>query len=76
MTSRIKDNTGSQGRLVEVCSMESKKDDGSEKARFVVVRDEIYKRYTAQQKAKNQVASSTVKSDEETDYGGVYQCVE
>ena len=44
-----------------VCSMESKKDDGSEKARFVVVRDEIYKRYTAQQKAKNQVASSAVK---------------
>ena len=48
MTSRIKDNTGSQGRVVEVCSMESKKDDGSEKARFVAVRDEIYKRYTVQ----------------------------
>jgi hypothetical protein len=30
MTSRIKGNTGSQGRVVEVCSMESKKDDGSE----------------------------------------------
>ena len=44
MTSRIKGNTGSQGRVVEVCSMESKKDDGPEKARFVVVRDEIYKR--------------------------------
>ena len=61
MTSRIKGNTGSQGRVVEVCSMESKKDDGPEKARFVAVRDEIYKRYTAQQKAKDQVASSAVK---------------
>ena len=50
MTSRIKGNTGSQGRVVEVCSMESKKDDGPEKARFLVVRGEIYKRYTAQQK--------------------------
>ena len=48
MTYRIKGNTGSQGRIVEVCSMESKKDDGSEKVRFVEVRDEIYKRYTAQ----------------------------
>ena len=48
MTSRIKGNTGSQGRVVEVRSMESKKDDGSEKARFVTVRDEIYKRYTDQ----------------------------
>ena len=48
MTSRIKGNTGSQGRVVEVCSMESKKDDGPEKARFVAVRDEIYKRYTSQ----------------------------
>ena len=41
--------------------MESKKDDGSEKARFVAVRDEIYKWYTAQEKTKDQVASSTVK---------------
>ena len=41
--------------------MESKKDDGPEKARFVVVRDEIYKRYTDQQKAKDQVASSSLK---------------
>ncbi len=46
MPSRIKGNTGSQGRVVEVFSMERRKDDGSEKARFVVVRDEIYKRYT------------------------------
>ncbi len=64
MTSWIKDNTGSQGRVVEVYSgvvMEIKKDDGPEKARFVEVRDEIYKRYTAQQKAKDQVASSTLK---------------
>ena len=38
MTSRIKGNTGSQGRVVEVCSMESKKDDGPEKARSVAVR--------------------------------------
>ena len=48
MTSRIKGNTGSQGRVVEVCSMESKKDDGPEKARLVAVRDEIYKWYTDQ----------------------------
>jgi len=41
--------------------MESKKDDGPEKARFLAVRGEIYKRYTAQQKAKDQVASSTLK---------------
>ncbi len=41
--------------------MESKKDDGSEKVRFVVVRDEIYNRYTAQQKAKDQVVSSPLK---------------
>ena len=41
--------------------MESKKDDGTEKARFVVVSDEIYKRYTTQQKAKDQVASSALK---------------
>ena len=61
MTSQIKGNTGSQGRVVEVCSMESKKDDGPEKARFLAVRGEIYKRYTAQQKAKDQVASSALK---------------
>ena len=30
MTSRIKDNTGSRGRVVEVCSIECKKDDGTE----------------------------------------------
>ena len=41
--------------------MESKKDDGSEKVRFVEVRDEIYKRYTAQQKTKDHVASSALK---------------
>ena len=41
--------------------MESKKDDGSEKARFVAVRDEIYKRYTTQQKVKDQVATSVLK---------------
>jgi hypothetical protein len=41
--------------------MENKKDDGPEKARFVEVRDEIYKRYTSQQKAKDQIASSAVK---------------
>ena len=41
--------------------MESKKDDGPEKARFVAVRDEIYKRYTSQQKTKDQVASSVLK---------------
>ena len=38
MTSRIKGNTGSQGRVVEVYSMENKKDDGPEKVRFVEVR--------------------------------------
>ncbi len=41
--------------------MESKKDDGPEKARFVEVRDEIYKWYTARQKDKDQVASSALK---------------
>ena len=41
--------------------MESKKDDGPEKVRFVVVRDEIYKRYTVQEKVKDQVASSDLK---------------
>ncbi len=41
--------------------MESKKDDGPQKARFVVVIDEIYKRYTTQEKAKDQVASSVLK---------------
>jgi hypothetical protein len=41
--------------------MESNKDDGSEKARFLVVRDEIYDRYTVQQKDKDQVASSALK---------------
>ncbi len=41
--------------------MESKKDDGPEKARFVVVRDEIYNRYTTQQKVKDQVVSSVLK---------------
>jgi len=61
MTSQIKVNTGGQGRVVEVCSMESKKDDGPEKVRFLEVRGEIYNRYTAQQKAKDQVASSTLK---------------
>jgi hypothetical protein len=61
MTSQIKGNTGSQGRVVEVCSMESKKDDGSEKVRFLPVRGEIYKRYTTQQKTKDQVTSSTLK---------------
>ena len=40
--------------------MEIKKDDGPQKTRFVV-RDEIYKWYTAQQKAKDQVASSALK---------------
>jgi hypothetical protein len=61
--------------------MESKKDDGTEKARFLAVRGEIYKRYTAQQKAKDQVASSGPphsrgQIDEEADCGGVYQYVE
>ena len=42
MISQIKGNTGSQGRVVEVCSMENKKDDGPEKARF------LYNRYSAQ----------------------------
>ena len=46
MTSRIKDNTDSQGRVVEVFSMESKQDDVSEKAKFLEVRDEIYKKFT------------------------------
>ena len=41
--------------------MESKKDDGSEKDRFVMVRDKIYKRYTDHQKTKDQVASSALK---------------
>ena len=41
--------------------METKKDDGPEKTRFVVVRDEIYKWYTTQQKAKVQVVSSALK---------------
>ncbi len=41
--------------------MEIKKDDGSEKARFLPVRGEIYKRYTTQQKTKDQVTSSTLK---------------
>ena len=40
--------------------MESKKDEGTEKARFVVVRDEIYKRYTDQE-VKDQVSSSDLK---------------
>ncbi len=35
----------SQGRVVEVCSKERKKDYGPEKVRFLVVRDEIYNRY-------------------------------
>jgi hypothetical protein len=61
MTSQIKDNTGSQGRVVEVFSMESKKDDGSENVRFLPVRGEIYKRYTTQQKTKDQVTSSALK---------------
>jgi hypothetical protein len=61
MTSQIKGNTGSQGRVVEVCSMESKKDDGSEKTRFLPVRGKIYKLYTTQQKTKDQVTSSTLK---------------
>jgi hypothetical protein len=34
------------GRIVEVYSMEHKKDDGPEKTRFLVVRGEIYKWYT------------------------------
>ena len=41
--------------------MENKKDDVPDKTRFVPVRDEIYKWYTSQQKAKDQVASSAVK---------------
>ena len=41
--------------------MESKKYDGPEKVRFVAVRDEIYKWYAAQQKVKDQVASSALK---------------
>ena len=41
--------------------METKKDDGSEKARFVEVRDEIYKRHADQQKVKDQVTSSALK---------------
>ncbi len=41
--------------------MESKKDDDPEKARFLAVRGEIYKRYTAQQKVKDQVVSSDLK---------------
>jgi hypothetical protein len=41
--------------------MESKKDDGPEKARFLEVRGEIYERYTAQQKGKDKVARSTLK---------------
>ena len=41
--------------------MENKKDDGPEKVRFVVVRVEMYRRYTVQQKAKDQIASSTLK---------------
>ena len=41
--------------------MERKKDSGPEKARFLVMRDEIYNRYTVQQKDKDQVASSALK---------------
>jgi hypothetical protein len=41
--------------------MENKEDVGSEKARFLTVRGEIYKRYTTQHKAKDQVASSDLK---------------
>ncbi len=41
--------------------MESKKGDGPEKSRFVSVRDEIYKWYTARDKTKDQVVSSALK---------------
>ena len=60
MNSGIKGNTGGQGRVVEVCSMESKKRDGPEKTRFLVVRDEIYNRYNVQE-TNDQVVSSSLK---------------
>jgi hypothetical protein len=44
MTSQIKDN-GKESRVTEVCIMENKTDDEL-KARFLVVRKEIFNRYT------------------------------
>ncbi len=44
MTSQIK-GRGKQSRVTEVCNMESKTDDVLQ-ARFLVVRKEIYNRYT------------------------------
>ncbi len=47
MTSQIK-GSGKQSRVTEICIMESKTDD-TMKARFLVVRKEIYNRYTVKE---------------------------
>jgi hypothetical protein len=58
--------------------METKKHDGPEKVRFLEERDEIYKWYTVQQKANDQVASSALKrsiSQREEEGEVIEQCL-
>ena len=59
MTSQIKDN-GKQSRVTEVCSMESKTDDVL-KARFLLVRKEIFNRYTTKKQNEQEAISETLK---------------
>ncbi len=60
MTSQII-GSGKHKRETVVCSMESKKDDSPLKVRFLVVRKEIYNRYTEKQQTEQQAVSETLK---------------
>ena len=59
MTFQIK-GSGKQSRIAEVCRMECKTEDIL-KARFFVVRNEIYNRYTAKQQREQQADSAVLK---------------
>ncbi len=60
MTSQIT-GSGKHKRESVVCNMESKKDDSLLKVRFLVVKKEIYKRYTEKQQTEQQAASAALK---------------
>jgi hypothetical protein len=60
MTSQVTDS-GKHKRVTVVCNMEITKDDSPLKARFFVVRKEIYNHYKEKKQTKQQAASLSLK---------------
>ncbi len=62
MTSQVKDVGKHSHRVTEVCqTMDIKKDGNPLKSRHLTGRNEIYNRYTSNQKSERQTVSSSLK---------------